>query len=42
LTLYTTPVIYFYLDRFRLWPKPRWRSRHPDPPSKGGIPKAGE
>jgi len=23
LTLYTTPVIYLYLDRFRLW----WRSR---------------
>jgi multidrug efflux pump len=23
LTLYTTPVIYLYLDRFRLW----WRGR---------------
>ena len=42
LTLNTTPVIYLYLDCFRLWAEPRWRSRHPDPPSKGGIPKAGE
>jgi multidrug efflux pump len=24
LTLYTTPVIYLYLDRFRLWSRPRW------------------
>jgi len=24
LTLYTTPVIYLYLDRFRLWSKRRW------------------
>ncbi|MGO8920605.1 MAG: efflux RND transporter permease subunit [Stellaceae bacterium] len=30
LTLYTTPVIYLYLDRFRLWSRGRWRSRHPD------------
>jgi multidrug efflux pump len=25
LTLYTTPVIYLYLDRFRLWSRSRWR-----------------
>jgi multidrug efflux pump len=25
LTLYTTPVVYLYLDRFRLWSKRAWR-----------------
>jgi multidrug efflux pump len=25
LTLYTTPVVYLYLDRFRLWCRRRWR-----------------
>jgi multidrug efflux pump len=25
LTLYTTPVMYLYLDRFRLWAQRRWR-----------------
>jgi len=25
LTLYTTPVMYLYLDRFRLWCRARWR-----------------
>jgi multidrug efflux pump len=29
LTLYTTPVIYLYLDRFRLWSQARWVSRYP-------------
>jgi multidrug efflux pump len=29
LTLYTTPVIYLYLDRFRLSAQRRWRIRHP-------------
>jgi multidrug efflux pump len=29
LTLYTTPVIYLYLDRFRLWGQRRWWLRHP-------------
>jgi multidrug efflux pump len=24
LTLYTTPVVYLYLDRFRLWGSARW------------------
>jgi multidrug efflux pump len=37
LTLYTTPVVYLYLDRFSLWAnrargrtraRPRWRLRH--------------
>jgi len=27
LTLYTTPVIYLYLDRFRLWALQRWGTR---------------
>jgi multidrug efflux pump len=27
LTLYTTPVIYLYLDRFRLWTAAAWRRR---------------
>jgi multidrug efflux pump len=31
LTLYTTPVIYLYLDRFRLWAQARWVSRYPRP-----------
>ena len=25
LTLYTTPVVYLYLDRFRLWAARKWR-----------------
>jgi multidrug efflux pump len=29
LTLYTTPVIYLYLDRFRLSAQRRWRRGHP-------------
>jgi multidrug efflux pump len=29
LTLYTTPVIYLYLDRFRLWAQWRWHSGGP-------------
>ncbi|HLI12319.1 MAG TPA: efflux RND transporter permease subunit [Alphaproteobacteria bacterium] len=29
LTLYTTPVVYLYLDRFRLWGQRVWRRRHP-------------
>ncbi|RIQ19744.1 multidrug efflux RND transporter permease subunit [Bordetella avium] len=28
LTLYTTPVVYLYLDRFRLWAKGRFSARH--------------
>jgi len=29
LTLFTTPVIYLYLDRFSLWCRRRWSSGHP-------------
>jgi multidrug efflux pump len=29
LTLYTTPVIYLYLDRFRLWMRRPWLIRGP-------------
>ena len=29
LTLYTTPVMYLYLDRFRLRMKAIWKERHP-------------
>jgi len=28
LTLFTTPVIYLYLDRFSLWCRRRWSSAH--------------
>jgi len=31
LTLYTTPVVYLYLDRFRLWCRRRWQQIHPPP-----------
>ncbi|HTZ76598.1 MAG TPA: efflux RND transporter permease subunit [Stellaceae bacterium] len=34
LTLYTTPVIYLYLDRFRLWAQGVWHGRQP--PEIGG------
>jgi len=27
LTLYTTPVVYLYLDRFRLWAQREWARR---------------
>jgi multidrug efflux pump len=40
LTLYTTPVIYLYLDRFRLWVM---RSRHSGPRlAQGHAPQPGE
>jgi multidrug efflux pump len=29
LTLYTTPVVYLYLDRFRLWALQAWHDRRP-------------
>ncbi|SFK45393.1 efflux RND transporter permease subunit [Methylocapsa palsarum] len=32
LTLYTTPVVYLYLDRFRLWSKRRWNRLFPELP----------
>ena len=37
LTLYTTPVIYLYLDRLRLWGQRTWRHRH----GIGQAPEAG-
>ncbi|MEA2782761.1 MAG: multidrug efflux pump [Rhodospirillaceae bacterium] len=36
LTLYTTPVIYLYLDRFRLWSQRVWRGRQPSPRAGAG------
>ncbi len=33
LTLYTTPVVYLYLDRFRLWCKRRWARFYRAPPA---------
>jgi multidrug efflux pump len=41
LTLYTTPVIYLYFDRFRLWAQRRWRIRHPRF-APGQLPEPGE
>jgi multidrug efflux pump len=41
LTLYTTPVIYLYLDRFRLWGQRRWGLRRRRFYS-GRIPEPGE
>jgi multidrug efflux pump len=36
LTLYTTPVVYLYLDRFRLWASGIWRGRRPAAEAVGG------
>src|SRR5205085_2435883 len=41
LTLYTTPVIYLYLDRLHLWSQRRWRIRHMSF-RQGRIPVHGE
>jgi multidrug efflux pump len=41
LTLYTTPVIYLYLDRFRLWVRRPWRIRQPQIADES-IPEPGE
>ncbi|HEX7915536.1 multidrug efflux RND transporter permease subunit [Rudaea sp.] len=38
LTLYTTPVVYLYLDRFRLWAKRKWARYYTPPP--GATPPA--
>jgi multidrug efflux pump len=38
LTLYTTPVVYLYLDRFRLWAKRVWAGYYRTPP--GSTPTA--
>ena len=37
LTLYTTPVIYLYLDRFRLWAQRRWRTGDAAPRRRTGC-----
>src|SRR5262249_55522062 len=42
LTLYTTPVIYLYLDRFGLWARRRWLVRRPRPPAGLHLPEPGE
>ena len=36
LTLYTTPVVYLYLDRFRLWAQ-RLRKSHRAPADEIGL-----
>jgi multidrug efflux pump len=41
LTLYTTPVIYLYLDRFSLWCRSRWSSGRP-PITASNHPVTGE
>ena len=41
LTLYTTPVIYLYLDRFRLWAQRRWHTGGPRL-ATGQVPEPGE
>jgi multidrug efflux pump len=33
LTLYTTPVVYLYLDRFRLWAGRHWKRFRGEPPA---------
>jgi len=41
LTLYTTPVIYLYLDHLRLWVRRPWRIRQPQLGDEG-LPEPGE
>ena len=41
LTLYTTPVVYLYLDRFRLWAKRQWARLFPGLPT-AEAPEPGE
>ena len=38
LTLYTTPVVYLYLDRFRLWAQ-RLRKRRPSRAGEFALPE---
>jgi multidrug efflux pump len=42
LTLYTTPVVYLYLDRFRLWCAGQWRRSSPNALTSHHAPEAGE
>ena len=37
LTLYTTPVVYLYLDRFRLWCQRQWSKRTDRPPADAAV-----
>jgi multidrug efflux pump len=41
LTLYTTPVVYLYLDRFRLWCKRKWSESAASPSATPGAVSAG-
>jgi multidrug efflux pump len=42
LTLYTTPVIYLYLDRFGAWCRGKWARRYAYlPPAAAGEPAQG-
>jgi multidrug efflux pump len=41
LTLYTTPVIYLYLDHLRLWVRRPWQIRRAEPVDEG-LPEPGE
>jgi len=41
LTLYTTPVVYLYLDRLRLWSKAQWARLFPTLPT-AEVPEPGE
>ena len=38
LTLYTTPVIYLYLDRFGDWCSRAWNRFHPGAPHSAAMP----
>jgi multidrug efflux pump len=40
LTLYTTPVVYLYLDRFRLWSKAWWQRFYQAQPVSTAAPAA--
>jgi multidrug efflux pump len=42
LTLYTTPVVYLYLDRFRLWSRRVWSGGRAEPEPLGGQLAPGE
>jgi multidrug efflux pump len=42
LTLYTTPVVYLYLDWFRLWSMRQWYRNSPPPLTSSHMPEAGE
>jgi multidrug efflux pump len=41
LTLYTTPVVYLYMDRFSLWLNARWSALFPGRASASGTAQGG-